>query len=596
MFLHALSAHYGETKSSANPCNGCTCLTSYDQIIAVYDQAAGVLAKRYDALPRAGAFESMRSLMPQSGLALDVGAGSGRDSRWLRSLGFEVVAVEPAAGLRNWGVARSGDGIRWIDDRLPSLDHVHRLSLSFDLIILSAVWQHVLPSDRARAFRKLITLLRPGGVLVLTLRSGPAPSDRPMHPTSSGEIEALARSHGLEVMKVQPSEDLQGRAHISWTIVALRMADDGTGALPLVRGIVLGDDKSSTYKLALLRSVARIAEQTPAAAVAATAHEDAVEVPLGLVALVWIRMYLPLVRLGLPQAPRNSGPDGLGFAKAGFRTLLDDHLDSAELRVGAMFDEDRTAAIAAAIGDAVSTIASMPANFTRFPNSNRRVFETVRSRRTKRSGAVLDLPTLSRWGSLLVPGHLWRALSRFGAWIEPMLVAEWARLSRAYADRIGLVVPAGKAEAALEWNEPSRTTAIARLVAQRITAHGLPLECTWTGRRLSSGKLDIDHCLPWSAWPCGDLWNLAPCDPAVNRRQKRDRLPSAALFVRSRDRIIGWWERGYLSDDALAERFLREATAALPVGGSGGAEDIFAGLDWRRLRLLQDQRVPEWTG
>jgi len=158
-----------------------------------------------------------------------------------------MVAVEPAAGLRNRGAAQSDDGIRWVDDRLPALDHVHRLSLSFDLIILSAVWQHVVPGDRGRAFRKLVTLLRPAGVLALTLRSGPSPSDRPMHPISSGEIEALARSHGMEVLKVQPSDDLQGRADISWTTVVLRMPDDGTGALPLVRGIVLGDDKSSTY-------------------------------------------------------------------------------------------------------------------------------------------------------------------------------------------------------------------------------------------------------------------------------------------------------------------------------------------------------------
>lgn len=537
----------------------------------------------------------MRGLLPESGLALDVGAGSGRDARWLRALGFEVVAAEPAAGLRSRGAARSGDGIRWIDDRLPSLDQVHRISLSFDLITLSAVWQHVAPGDRARAFRKLVTLLRPSGVLALTLRSGPAPLDRPMHPTSSSEIEALARSHGMEILKVQPLDDLQGRADISWTIVALRMPDDGAGALPLLRGIVLGDDKSSTYKLALLRSVARIAEQTPGAAIAATDREDAVELPLGLVAVMWIRMYLPLVKLGLPQAPRNIGPDGLGFAKAGFRRLLDDPLDSAELRVGAMFGEHRAAAITAAIGEAVSTIVTMPANFTRFPNSDHRVFEASRTRLSRRARTVLDLETLRSWGSLLVPGHLWRALSRFGPWIEPMLVVEWARLSRAYAERIGLAVPAGMAEAALGWHEPSRTTAIARLCAERLTASGRNIECTWTGRGLSIGKLDIDHCLPWSAWPCGDLWNLAPCDPTVNRREKRDRLPSAAIFARSRDRIIGWWEQGYLSDDALAARFSREVAAALPVSENAGSAEIYEALDWRRLRLLHDQRVPEWT-
>lgn len=65
----------------------------------------------------------------------------------------------------------------------------------------------------------------------------------------------------------------------------MRMPDDGTGALPLVRGVVLSDEKSSTYKLALLRAVTRIADYARAVATPAPDGRDAVEVPLGLVAL-----------------------------------------------------------------------------------------------------------------------------------------------------------------------------------------------------------------------------------------------------------------------------------------------------------------------
>lgn len=570
-------------------------LNSYDQTIAAYSDAASELVERYDALPPDAAFHALRSLFPASGLALDVGAGSGRDARWLSSLGFDVVAVEPAEGFRVRAAAKSNSGIRWLDDRLPSLDQVHRLALSFDLITVSAVWQHIPPVDRPRAFRKLATLLRPGGVLAMTLRSGPAPADRPMYPTSSGEIEGLARAHGMEVTKVQASPDFQARDGVTWTSVALRMPDDGTGALPLVRGIVLNDDKSSTYKLGLLRAVARVAEQSPAAAVPVADRLDAVELPLGLVALYWVRMYLPLVRLGLPQAPRNQGPDGLGFAKVGFRRLLGDGTDPTELRVGAVFDRDRGKAVLMAIREAASTIAAMPANFTRFPNSESRVFEVVRERRGQGGGFELDLDGLRAYGSLIVPGHLWRALSRFGAWIEPMLVSEWSRLIRAYADRMSLTIPLGAAEAVLEWREPERSTSIARLAAERIFRSESHVECIWTGRKLSLARMDIDHWLPWTAWPCGDLWNLGPCDRTVNRHQKRDKLPSAATFADSKSRIIRWWEYAYLTDKALSARFKREALAALPVDAGGGLDEIYSAVDWRRLRLGQDQCVPEWT-
>jgi len=415
-----------------------------------------------------------------------------------------------------------------------------------------------------------------------------------MHPTSSGEIEGLARAHGMEILKVEQTDDLQKREGVTWTTMALRLPDDGTGALPLIRGIVLGDEKSSTYKLGLLRAVARIAEQNPAAAVPVADHYDAVELPLGLVGLFWIRLYLPLVRLGFPQAPRNQGPDGLGFAKTGFRHLLQDGMDASDLRVGAMFETRRAAALVAALSEAVGTIASMPANFTRFPNSDRKVFKSLRKRGGRKSGLVVDLDQLRKWGTFVVPGPLWRALSRFGPWIEPMLVAEWARLTRTYAERIGLLVPPGTVETALEWREPVRTTAIARFAAKRMFSADVAVQCVWSGRRLTSARMDVDHCLPWTAWPCSDLWNLVPSDPKVNRYEKRDRLPSAAIFAESRDRIILWWEQAYLDDEVLGARFIREASASLPVLEGSGTLDIFSALDWRRLKLLQDQRVPEW--
>ena len=63
----------------------------------------------------------------------------------------------------------------------------------------------------------------------------------------------------------------------------------------------------------------------------------------------------------------------------------------------------------------------------------------------------------------------------------------------------------------------------------------------------------------------------------------------------ARDEIIAWWQMAYLDDEALRPRFLREAVAALPVGEASEAAAVYDALDWRRLRLRQDQQVPEWT-
>ena len=90
--------------------------------------------------------------------------------------------------------------IRWVDDRLPSLAATLRLGLAADVILLSDVWQHLPAADRPRAFRKLVTLLKSGGLLAITLPHGPAEPERGTHEVSLGEIERLARAHGMMVV------------------------------------------------------------------------------------------------------------------------------------------------------------------------------------------------------------------------------------------------------------------------------------------------------------------------------------------------------------------------------------------------------------
>jgi hypothetical protein len=339
-----------------------------------------------------------------------------------------------------------------------------------------------------------------------------------------------------------------------------------------------------------------VADGTPSLAVERP-DDDAVELPLGLVALNWLRMFLPLVSARLPQLPGNSGPEGLGFAKEGFRALAALGLVGQELRYGNQFSGEGASVVARSLMVAARTIERMPVNFTRYPNSSSRIFEAASLRGPRPRGVLLiDNNLLTSCGMLRVPGHVWRAMQRMGAWIEPVLIAEWARMMRNYAERMGLVIKLGEAETSLTWIEPTRDTSFARQRVQRLLTAGAPVCCVWSGARIRADGLDIDHCLPWSAWPCGDLWNLMPATSRVNQRVKRDKLPSVAALAAARDGIIGWWNMGWFPDEALASRFRREATAALPIPENASPEDIFAGLEWRRLRLRQDQQVQEWPG
>ena len=192
--------------------------------IAWYDANADVAAARYERIAPERLHAWLTDLLPAApAAALDVGAGSGRDAAWLVSRGYDVVAVEPSQRMRVLARERhAAPPIRWLADALPALPHTFKTGLSFDLILLSAVWMHVPPSDRPRAFRKLINLLKPGGLLAITLRHGPSEPGRAMHPVSEDEIRTLARNHGALVERCVTAGDQQGREDVRWTQMAIR--------------------------------------------------------------------------------------------------------------------------------------------------------------------------------------------------------------------------------------------------------------------------------------------------------------------------------------------------------------------------------------
>jgi SAM-dependent methyltransferase len=248
--------------------------------------------------------------LPVTGIVLDLGAGVGRDARYFAEQGLEVIAVEPAQEFLKLGQEYTkDDSVQWLSDKLPELSKVCALQLKFDLVLLSAVWMHIPTSQRNRAFRKIANLLKPNGVLVISLRHGASTDEREMFGVSVSELTQLSRNYGLSVVNTQAAEDTLDRKEVRWETVVMRLPDDASSSFPVIRNILINDAKSSTYKLALLRTLLRIADGHPGAVL----HRDdeSVILPLGLVSLYWARQYKLLLDAGIQQ---NSNPNkGLGF-------------------------------------------------------------------------------------------------------------------------------------------------------------------------------------------------------------------------------------------------------------------------------------------
>ena len=562
-------------------------------VIAAYELAAPRLVPAYEGLSFERVHRPVFDLIPKSNICvLDVGAGSGRDAAWFANGDNNTVfAIEPTRALRNTGRKRhASTNIRWVDDALPGLEKVMRSKLTFDLIWLSGIWMHVPAGARTRAFRKLVSVMRPGGSMMISLRQGPPHPDRPMTPVSAAEVEELARHYGLQTLRSVPSADVGGRPDVSWEVLWLRLPDDGTGALPLLRHVVFRDQKSSTYKLALLRALIRIADGAGGFA-RLGGDGKLIELPMGLVSLFWVRAFQPLVDRDYPQHP--GGNRRLSFVKDGFRGLLKS--SPYDLRVGQRFTGRHAESLIRALRDAARCIRGMPATFITYPGSSTPVFPCSAGKRVRLHGEVrIDEPFLWSFGSFFVPVNLWQAMSRYAPWIEPAVLSEWVEIMRGYEKK-----PASWDEhlTALNWLEPNHDTSDVRNRVAQLRSGGASVHCVWTGTRLKS-HVDIDHCFPFAAWPCNDLWNLMPSRPQTNR-QKGDRLPAAQALEQARTRIQEWWDLAYLRNPPFAERFSEESRSALPMAvsdkGATTTDSLFEGLMIQQLVLKRDQQLAEWS-
>ena len=563
-------------------------------MIDYYSQNADQYIKQYESVDPEKIHRNWSHFIPNTkSLILDIGAGSGRDAAWVANMGHEVFAVEPADKLREKGQAlHSLQNIHWISDRLPLLKKVNNLPLKFDLILLSAVWMHIAPKKRERAFRKLANLLKPGGKLVITLRDGPIKDKRVMYPVNSEELHSFANRFALQVLLETKTEDQLNRPDILWTTIVLWVPDDGTGALPLLRHVIVNDAKSSTYKLALLRVLVRIADG--AQGVVMDINEEYVCLPFGLLALYWIKSFKPLI-LDRDFLQQPAGNKGLAFDTEPFRALKD--VSPHDLRIGAHFKNKIAQNLTAAMRDARQIIKNMPAFYTTYPNSKDPVFPCESKPVHLKSSIRLDFDFFSKFGTFKVPRNMWDAMTRYACWIEPAILNEWQTLMVGYDTTAGNIRTLDQYHTALSWLEKEHNTGEVRAVVDQLKAKGKSIYCVWTGKPLTSGY-EIDHCFPFAHWPNNDLWNLMPANKQANRK-KLDKIPSAQLMNAAKEWIVEWWNEAY-SIDMYSDRFLTEAEASLPIIRSSKVENhldrIFMGIQNQRIRLKTDQQIPEWNG
>ncbi len=189
-----------------------------------YGESADERAKQYESLAFADVHRDIIHLFPTApSRVIDIGAGTGRDAAAFAGLGHSVTAVEPTPELRAHARRLHRQStITWIDDSLPDLDRVHATGERYDLVMLTAVWMHLDAVQRERAMSRVAPLLRPGGLMALSLRHGPVPTGRRMFEVSADETRSLAARHGLATAHDSERPALLGGSAVWWSVLAFR--------------------------------------------------------------------------------------------------------------------------------------------------------------------------------------------------------------------------------------------------------------------------------------------------------------------------------------------------------------------------------------
>lgn len=190
-----------------------------------YAEQAEELFKRYESVAAADAHRAVLHLIPTApSRVLDIGSGTGRDAAWLASQGHRVVAVEPTDAMRVPAMAlHPSPAIEWLNDSLPDLAVLRSRRLSFDVVLLSAVWMHLDARQRRRAMPNLASLVGSRGVLIMKIRHGPVPPGRRMFEVSDEATIELAKIENLYPVldaRDKSSQPQNRAAGVSWTTLA----------------------------------------------------------------------------------------------------------------------------------------------------------------------------------------------------------------------------------------------------------------------------------------------------------------------------------------------------------------------------------------
>jgi SAM-dependent methyltransferase len=163
------------------------------ETLAAYDKDAGAFAKDWHEQPApSDLHDIVKRFFIVGGMTADIGCGSGREVGWLNANGYPAKGFDGSEGLLAEARARYPQ-FEFTHADLPNLQGV--AANAYDNVLCETVIMHLDRAQIAPSVRRMLEVVKPGGILYLSWRVTEGEDQRDKHARLYAAFEpSLVRS------------------------------------------------------------------------------------------------------------------------------------------------------------------------------------------------------------------------------------------------------------------------------------------------------------------------------------------------------------------------------------------------------------------
>lgn len=184
--------------------------------INYYNQNAQEYALKVSGANMSADLNSLIESLPKNSdiKLLEIGAGGGRDLKYMRGRGLNVVPLEPSNELAN--LIEEEQGVKVVRQKVQDMSYENE----FDGVYAIASLLHIPKNEILDVLKRIKSSLKENGVFLLTLKEGVGESldnqDRFFSYYAVDEIKEILEEAGFNNISFNKNNDMLKRADTQW--------------------------------------------------------------------------------------------------------------------------------------------------------------------------------------------------------------------------------------------------------------------------------------------------------------------------------------------------------------------------------------------